>query len=40
MNAEGRPTIVTLLPHASISVDPIHASVNMDTLEMDFIAEP
>ena len=40
MNAEGRPTIVTFLPHASISVDPIHASVNLDTLEMDFSVKP
>ena len=39
MNAKGRPTTVTHLPHVSMGVDPIHASVNMDTLEMDFSVE-
>ena len=39
MNAKGRPTIVTHLPHVSTSVDSIHANANMDTLEMDFPVE-
>ena len=38
MNAEVRHTAVMHLPHVSMNLDPIHASVKVATLEMDWTA--